>query len=200
MNDKYGGARGARRAGALAVLAAVAVLATACGGGDPSAGGSASPSAGSPSYAQLVALSQCIRSHGVPTFPDPDASGGFHLTTTPGGSSGAIDIDSSQIQTAYRACRHVLPGGGPDISQLQQEIQQKQQRALPAMLKLAQCMRSHGVPDFPDPTANGLGLKNSGIDPESPQFQAALAHCQHVLPAGLHISVRSSESVRTPGS
>jgi hypothetical protein len=174
-------------------VAAVAVLATACGGSsDPSPGDSAS--GGQATFAQLVALAQCMRSHGAPDFPDPSASGGFNLTTTPNGLNGAIDIDSSQIQAAYRACRHLLAGGGPNISQLQQQIQQKQERALRELLKFAQCVRSHGVPNFPDPTSNGLDLKDAAISPTSPQFQAAVRACQHALPAGMHISAVTHQS------
>ena len=66
------------------------------------------------------------------------------------GAGGSVDIDSSQAQAAYGDCRHLLPGG-PSISQLEQDVQQEQQaqaQALPAELKYAQCMRSHGVPNF----------------------------------------------------
>ena len=193
MNDKTGGTRGPRRAGALAVVAAVAVLATACGGsGDPSPD---SPVSGGPATrAQLVALARCMRGHGAPNFPDPSTSGGFNLTTSPNGSNGAVDIDSPQIQAAYHACRHLLAGGGPNISQLQQLIQRKQQQALPGLLKFARCMRGHAVPNFPDPTQTGLNLNDSGISPTSPQFQAAVRACQHELPAGVHISARTRVS------
>jgi hypothetical protein len=192
MKDKTGGTRGPRRAGALAAVAAVAVLATACGSGsDPSTDISAS--GGPATGARLVALARCMRSHGVPSFPDPSTSGGFNLTTTPNGPSGAIDIDSRQVQAAYRACRHLLADGGPDISRLEQQIRQKQRQALPGLLKFARCMRSHGVPNFPDPAPNGPDLKEAGISPASPQFQAAVRACRHALPAGVHISV----SVRT---
>ena len=192
MNDKTGGTGGPRRAGALAVVAAVAVLATACGGsGDPSPYRAVS---GRPTTrAELVALARCMRGHGVPNFPDPSTSEGFNLTTTPNGSSGAVDIDSRQIQTAYRACRHLLAGGGPNISQLQQAIQRRQRQALPGLLKFARCMRGHAVPNFPDPTQNGLNLKDAGISPMSPQFQAAVRACQHELPAGMHISVSTHQ-------
>ena len=123
MNEKTAGNRGLRRAGALAVAAAVAVLATACGGG--SAPSSASP----PTYAQVRALAQCMRGHGVPDFPDPNASGGYTLTSNgsvEGAGGSSIDIDSSQAQAAYGDCRHLLPGG-PSISQLEQLVQQEQQ-------------------------------------------------------------------------
>lgn len=48
-------------------------------------------------------------------------------------------------------------------------------------------MRSHGVPQFPDPTTNGTNVKiligGSGIDPDTPQFNAAQAACSGLLPA-----------------
>ena len=110
MNDKTGGNRVLRRAGALAAVAAVAALATACGGGDPS-------SASSPTFAQEVALAHCMRSHGAPDFPDPDPSGGFSLHS-------ALD---HQVLAAYGACRHLLPGG-PSLAQVQQLAQQEQRK------------------------------------------------------------------------
>jgi hypothetical protein len=188
MNDKTGGNRGRPRAGALAVVAAIAALVTACGGGDP-------PSASSPSFAQEVALAHCMRSHGVPNFPDPNPSGGFSLHQ-------AID---RQVLAAYGACRHLLPGG-PSLAQVQQlaqREQQKQEEALPELVKFAQCVRSHGVPNFPDPPANGQGTAPStgpGFDPKSPRFLAALRICQHVLPAGAHVSVGTHVSAGTNGS
>src|SRR5207302_1095530 len=59
-------------------------------------------------------------------------------------------------------------------------------------LKLSQCMRTHGVPNFPDPTVTAgratielHGGPGSGLDPQSPQFQAAQSACQHFLPGNL---------------
>ena len=91
------------------------MLATACGGSAPSA-------ASAPTYAQELALAQCMRGHGVPNFPDPNASGGYTLTSSgsiEGAGGSSIDIDSSQAQAAYGDCRHLLPGA-PSISQLEQ--------------------------------------------------------------------------------
>jgi hypothetical protein len=100
MNDKTGGNRGPRRVGALAVAAAVAVLATACGGG------SAPPSASAPTYAQVLALAQCMRSHGVPDF-----ARGLGSQSPALGNKGAINPDSPQFQAALAACQHLLPPG-----------------------------------------------------------------------------------------
>jgi hypothetical protein len=48
----------------------------------------------------------------------------------------------------------------------------------------ARCMRAHGVPDFPDPNGQSGQLgPSSGIDPNSPQFQAALnGPCESLAP------------------
>jgi hypothetical protein len=195
MNNETGGIRGMRRAGALAVAAAVAVLTTACGGGsDPSA-------ASTPTYVQELALAQCMRSHGVPTFPDPSASGGYTLTSNgsiEGTGGSPVDISDSQAQTAYGDCRHLLPGA-PSMAQLEQRVQQEQQaraRALPGLLKWEQCVRSHGVPTF----SLGLGGqspapgKSGAVNPNSPEFQSALRVCQHLLPPGAHVSINTSGS------
>lgn len=212
MNARTAGNRGPRRAGAFAVMAAVAALATACGSSAPSSDSSAASVdsyvfGGSVTVAQELALAQCMRGHGAPDFPDPSPSGSFMLTTTPNGPKGAVDIDSSRIQASYGACRHLLPGGGPSVADLRQHLrqqQQRQQQAFPALLTFARCMRSHGVPDFPVPQPDGHASpapsKGTGINPTSPRFQAALRACQHVLPAGAHISVQAHASTGTHGS
>jgi hypothetical protein len=180
-----------RRAGALAA-AAIALLATA------TACGSSAPSASTPTYAQELSLVGCMRSHGVPNFPDPSASGGYSLTAQGSlvGAGGSVDINSTVAQRAYGDCRHLLPGG-PSLSQLEQDVQQEQQaqaQALPAMLKYSQCMRSHGVPSFPNPGQATPAPGSVPINPSSPQFVAAARACQSLLPAGAHVTFHQSSS------
>jgi hypothetical protein len=195
MNNTTGRDRGPRRAGALtatlAAGAAIAVLTAGCGG---SAASAASP----PTYAQEIALVGCMRSHGVPNFPDPSASGGYSLSPDGSltGAGGSVDIDSSQAQAAYGDCRHLLPGG-PSISQLEQDVQQAQQaqaQALPLELKYSQCMRSHGEPNFPSPGQATTSPGSSPVNVNSPQFVAATNACQHLLPSGAHATFRQSSS------
>jgi hypothetical protein len=191
MNNRTGGHRGLRRTAALVMVAAVAMLATACGSSDPSSGST-------PTYAQVLALAQCMRGHGVPSFPDPNTTGGYSLgqngsLTGAGGAS--IDINGSQVQAAYGDCRHLLPGG-PSISQLEQIEQQEQQRQaqmLPVLLKYVQCMRSHGVPNFPSPGQ----VKVTPINVNSPQYVAAAGACQHLLPPGAKVSLSTSSQHST---
>jgi hypothetical protein len=55
-------------------------------------------------------------------------------------------------------------------------------------LAMSRCMRSHGVPNFPDPQfqngpGGGVGIRlgGAGIDPNSPAFQAAQKACGSIL-------------------
>lgn len=63
--------------------------------------------------------------------------------------------------------------------------------------QFSQCMRAHGVPDFPDPGANGQitlkVTKGSDLDPQSPAHQSALQSCKSLEPPGFGGS--GSESV-----
>jgi hypothetical protein len=62
-------------------------------------------------------------------------------------------------------------------------------------LKAAECMRSHGVPDFPDPTfGNNTVTFNvpPNIDPNSSQAKSAVATCSKLIPPGLPYSNRST--------
>jgi len=59
---------------------------------------------------------------------------------------------------------------------------------------LATCMRAHGVPHFPDPTASGAGgggggvaILPAGVDTSAPAFKSAWASCGRLLPGlGAH--------------
>ena len=54
-------------------------------------------------------------------------------------------------------------------------------------LKFSACMRTHGVTNFPDPSAGG-GIKinvGSGINPFSPAFKVAQTACRKLLPGPL---------------
>ena len=48
-------------------------------------------------------------------------------------------------------------------------------------VQFSQCMQKHGVPNFPDPNAQGQVTMN-GVDPQSPSFQAAQSACAKYAP------------------
>jgi hypothetical protein len=62
-------------------------------------------------------------------------------------------------------------------------------------LKASECMRSHGVPDFSDPTfGNNTVTFNvpPNIDPNSAEARSAVATCSKLIPPGLPYSNRSA--------
>lgn len=129
-------------------------------------GGSKAPAATSADSAQqtaALAFSQCMRAHGVPNFPDPDAQGAFPTFST--------GVSKQTSVAANDTCKHLLPRGGGTGTP--QERQQKFAFAL----KVAQCLRMHGYPTFPDPGASGQSVP-PGVNTDSPQFQAAEAICE----------------------
>jgi hypothetical protein len=167
MNKDYGGNRNLLRAGLLPAMAAVAVLAAAC-----SSSTSSSSTGGSANYQKVLAYSECMRAHGVTNFPDPNAQG--NIIQGPGAQDAS---NSSVFRTADNTCHSLLPSGGSTNggAKFQQRLQED--------LKLAQCMRSHGVPTFPDPKVPSPGslawdFSGLNLDIKSPQFQAAERACQ----------------------
>lgn len=175
MNATSGDTRGGRghprwpapwRARALAAGAAgIAILAAACGGGSASSAGSL----GRSNLQIAIGYANCMRSHGAPNWPDPNSQGQFLKTKT-----NAANFQAPV--SAYKACVHLLPNGG-QLTAAQQQI------ISPLMLKLADCMRSHGITNFPDPTVNadGVSVDPGGLDVSSPQFHAARQACRKYL-------------------
>jgi hypothetical protein len=157
---------------ALACVVGLSLLASACGGSKSDSGGSGSQS--DPRRGALVAFSACMRQHGLPNFPDPKAYGnGYGLKI---GTENGIDPNSSTFKTAQQACKKLLPNGGAPSAQ-------EQAKQLQEALKYAACIRSHGVPNFPDPKLHGGGI-DLGEATNSPQFKAAQKACGHLLPGG----------------
>ena len=168
---------------AAVIAAAVLALLAACGGSPSSAGSGGSPNAAASARSQsassqkLLAFSRCMRSHGVPNFPDPNSSG-----VLPKSQVAQLSAGNSQFPAAHRACEHLLPNGGqPSLAQMQQ--------AWNDMRNFARCMRSHGVPNWPDPARTSqqdqrpfFYVPNS-IDPNAPQIVTRMRTCQHVLHA-----------------
>lgn len=57
-------------------------------------------------------------------------------------------------------------------------------KAASASLAFSECMRSHGVTNFPDPSTHGGINLPAGTNPAAPSFRAARSACFHVLPGG----------------
>jgi hypothetical protein len=169
-----GGSRHLRRSGVMAVaMAAIGLLAAACGGGSGS-----SALAGTTAYQKALAYAQCMRAHGEPSYPDPTSNGGFII-------NGQKDhLNGQLMQSANKTCQHLLPKARPMTAA-------QQRQATAQALKYVACMRTHGIPNMPDPTVNSQGIEfrigsanGSGPSPNSPVFHTAMQVCQKLLPGG----------------
>jgi hypothetical protein len=173
-----------RRWGGLVVMAAAAAIGlAACSGsgsssphvaslGTNSGDGSVSTTT-TPARSATQLLDEwaaCMRSHGDPDQVDPtvDATKVIQITLGAGyaggvrGGSGACGAYLSAAQTAL--------GGGTSPASSDDAT----------ALKFAQCMRTNGVPTYPDPTGNNQTIhasSGSDLNPANPTFQAASTLC-----------------------
>jgi hypothetical protein len=121
--------------------------------------------------AKELAFVSCLRAHGLPKFPDPLPGGGFSRTALDG-----IDEGSPQFQAAEKACRALAIATGFEHTPAEIAEHVRQELAESA------CLRQHGVPDPPEPNAQGTMIFPSGVNPMQPQFQAAQKICAYLNP------------------
>jgi hypothetical protein len=178
--------RPARAAAALIAAVILALLGAACSGSPSAAGSGGSSNAGRPANSQIgIDYARCMRAHGVPRYPDP-GSGNELASGLPKVSPQQLEVSSSQYQAARNDCAHLLPNGG-------QMTQGQSQRDLNAMLRYARCMRSRGLPNWPDPSydsAAGWGFNLvhvHGFDPNSTQTENKMNECNRMLPPGIGV-------------
>lgn len=169
--------RATRAAGALAAIACTLLLG-ACGASSLSV--SAASGGVSPAHVHAaIAFARCMRTHGVPNFPDPTGGGGIQIPND-------VNPFSPAFKAAQTACAKLMPGGAPRAGSPSE--QDKLQ-----MLHVSECMRAHGLNNFPDPTftppvnitnysiAIGRGgvfiLVPKSINPTTALFQQAAQAC-----------------------
>jgi hypothetical protein len=175
---------------AVVAAAVFALLAAGCGGGGSSgtAGWSALTNApttttqnGTP--ASALAFARCMRSHGIPNWPDPNSRGLFDKSKLQ-----QLGLSVSHVRALEEGpCNIPLPGArGYTITPADRAD----------YLEAAACMRTHGFPDFPDPTFRDDNVQTnipSSISQDSSRFKSAAETCTRLIPAGLPYS-RSSRS------
>jgi len=177
---------------AVIAVVAVSLLAAGCGSSAPSASNSsnssnasnasnatnASSSGNQSGQAQSIQpainFADCMRSHRVGDFPDP--------ASDPHAFKQSLDPSlphSPVFVTAVKACRHLLPGPGPNSQSDQHSPTQ-----IAAALAFARCLRTHGFPSFPDPTSTGdithQMLASAGINVHQPAVVQAADACAPV--------------------
>jgi len=167
---------------AIIATASVALLAGGCGsspGGHVAQLGSttmnstsSSKSSAASAPGSALAFALCMRSHGVPGWPDPNSYGGFDKSKLTQQQLGA---GSAQVHAAQLACQHLLPKSSV--------AEQQTQRIVAQALRFSRCMRDHGITNFPDPDSNGgIRIPDSLQDNGGPRYGAALKACQPFPP------------------
>ncbi|MFT3863732.1 MAG: hypothetical protein QM729_05610 [Solirubrobacterales bacterium] len=147
--------------------------AEAGGGGVESGGGVGAVGAGDEEKA--IEYSECMRENGIGDFPEP-VEGRIQLQVRPGSD---LNPESPAFQKAEEACRALAPSMEPSAQQ-EDELQS-------GALEYAECMRSHGVSNFPDPEVAEGHVKMrvpKGVDPNSPTFQKANEACRELMVGG----------------
>lgn len=118
-----------------------------------------------------------MREHGVPSFPDAgtpatgseNSIGGFAIPAS-------INLQSPAFKTAWTDCQGLIaarlsPQGRPGITASMKA----------SLIAHAQCMRTHGVPAYPDPSfpsSGGIMVQDTpGVSPQAPAYEHAQAAC-----------------------
>ena len=205
---------------AIAVAAVAGIIVVAgCGsahstGGVPSiaSGTSGHSSSGGYSASRVVALhaaAACIRSHGIPSYQDPVLTANGQVFTDSRSiqdylanhADSGSKQDNAAVQAVLAPCGALIAVAG-----LQPEDEAPApSRLVEAGVKLAQCLRAHGLPNFRDPTSSspftpghGFGisadeLPNNGANgKQDPTFQSAFGACQAQNDAEIKASELSS--------
>jgi hypothetical protein len=160
-----------KRTVAIAAMLGIAVLAAGCGGlNDSGSAGSGS------TKAQFLAYSRCMRSHGVSDFPDPTTPGGGGVAFSINGGPGSdLNPTNPTYKSANEACRPLLSVGVQAATPPRPKIAEE--------VRWARCMRSHGVPSFPDPNNQGA-FDSAKFNDATPAFHTASKACASLQPTG----------------
>ena len=160
-----------------AALSMIAIAACGGAGGHTDTNSAASGGGAQQSGAHVAyEYAACMRSHGLPNFPDPiihesAGSGSVGIRVT------AAESRSPSFKSAQKACSGILPQGNSSSSD-------GQGPSLKEFVAFAQCLRTHGYPRFPDPNSQGQlppqAITGAGINVNAPGFLATATGC---LPA-----------------
>jgi hypothetical protein len=166
----YINAAGRNRPTLATVAVAASVAIAGCGSNSPTATQSAKQFV-SHALAKQVAYAQCMRAHGATGFQDPTLKRSALGVGVSQGVSASVG-QSPAFNSAHHACEKLLPPGSQGPGNQPVTAAQHTQ-----MLKFAACVRAHGVPNMPDPAANGVFHLPPGINQNAPAFQSAIKHC-----------------------
>ena len=135
---------------------------TAATGDAANSTASTSPSSSISGESPGLAFARCMRANGVPNFPDPLPGRGLQFSVNP---------DAPAVRSAHAKCQKLLPGGGPPGPGSHTH---PSEGTLVKLTRIAQCMRHHGVPQFPDPRTSVPANAGQGQYQEITDFDGAI--------------------------
>jgi len=130
-----------------------------------------STDAGTGSQVSPIKFSQCMRAQGIAWFPDPQPDGGLVVSEPEGDNQ-------QKYKAAQEACKQYDPNGSKGGAADPADVAKMQ--------KASQCMRDHGVSNWPDPDSNGNVHidEKMGIKRDDPAVKKAQQECQKYFPTG----------------
>ena len=165
----------------LAIVVTIGLSGAGCSNGSAGSGdGTSGEGHASTTRDKAVQFAECMRDNGVSTFPDPDVSGELTMDGIANGTS--LDTDSTAFKKALSSCKDLQPPGFTG--------RKRNARTQKVALKFAQCIREHGVEDFPDPV-EGEPLVDTNRIPSANEkggmsiLNAAMNECGKVYAADL---------------
>jgi hypothetical protein len=161
-------------------------------GGDGRALNGATGDASAARRAALHEAAECIRRHGAPDYPDPVLTSDGLVYTDARRLHDAVD--ETELAAIENTCGELIRAARFDPD----DQAPPPPRLIQAGVKSAECLRTHGFPNYPDPTAESEFTpgKGFGLDPESlpaagkqdPTVLRALQECRSVLDAEARLS------------
>lgn len=180
--------RSRRLTAAVGTVAVLALGLPACGAEEQSPGVATANEAGSaasPAAADNIAayvedrrqLARCFREQGF-EVPDPDSKGQLDLRAL-----GGRQKTSPKVRAAWEACAEF--GQVPIPEELEERPAPLTPEQIAQRQEYARCMRSNGVPDWPDPGPDGSwpegGMGREQTEQEEAANLRALQICEPVL-------------------
>ena len=156
----------------------VALIGAGCGSNAPSETANTGSSESATVGDKTMQFGDCMRKNGITEFPDSNGLSDQEFVE----AIEKADPSSAAFKKALGACKELQPVGllGGKASPKQMSDR----------LKFAQCIREHGVEDFPDP-ANGEPLVNTNLIPSTSTeggmtiLNAAMQTCRDVAARAL---------------
>jgi hypothetical protein len=152
-------------------------------------GAAASPSPTALTNDQILAIgreaAQCMRQHGIPDFPDPVIGQHGDLDLPPGPAGQQAKDQLQAHPDAQRTCEPILQRLPQFASPTRPAFTQED---LANLLKFAQCLRRNGIPEWPDPKADGtfpISGTPLATEGKSARLRAGMQACRQYWDKGI---------------